>query len=225
MKRKGYYTTYRWPHPRVERRIKIPQPIKRPLRFQLRSIIRHDLIQKDPWWFTFHRRGPRGRPKVGIDPLEARAVPKSLIRGTLPERIIYKYLLSYFKFIPGIDFTFQSSLQGGRIEVGGIVADFLFEYMRIVIQVQGPTHLQYLRILKDEEQRLALAELGYDTYYLDVDEIYNESILEEKMRRIFNWLHGVGSSAGMYADNQSQQQSQLNDIYSTLADIQQIISG
>lgn len=194
MPRRGYYTTYRYPRKRVERRIVMPQPVKRPIRFQIRSIIRHKLIQPDPWWFTMHRRGPV-RPKVGEDPLEARAVPKTVIRGTLPERILYRYLISVMAFVPGIDFDFQSSLQGGRIEVGGIVADFLFEFLRIVIQVQGPTHDQYLRVRKDEEQRLALNELGYEVFELDVPTIYNESRLEEAMRRIFNWLHS--GSAGL----------------------------
>jgi len=75
-------------------------------------------------WFTLHKRGPR-RSRVGEDPLEARAVPHDYIKGTLPERIVYYYLVNYMKFQAGVDFDFQSSMEGGRIELGGMVVDFL----------------------------------------------------------------------------------------------------
>ena len=189
---RGYYTSFRYPRRKTEKRLPVPQPIKRPVRFQLRSIIRKDLIDKDTWWFIIHRRGPH-QPKVGEDPLEARAVPESLVRGTLPERILYKALVDFLHFIPGMDFDQQTSLQGGRMELGGIVADFIFYNLMIVIQVQGPTHLEYFRTIKDAEQAGALNELGYTVYYIWEDDIYDETRLENWLRRVFNWADSAGA--------------------------------
>lgn len=191
-------------YPVVRERIKIPQAAVRPVQISSADLMKKELIRDDPWWYTLHRRGVR-RPKVGEDPLEARAVSKSSVRGTLPERIVYKYLTNNLKMVAGADFDFQSSQSGGRLELGGLVADFLFPYMRIVIQVQGPTHTEYLRGKKDEEQRAILQDMGYrvfDIYELD---IYNESRLDDWMRKTFAltfattsgdlWVKSPGASA------------------------------
>jgi hypothetical protein len=115
-----------------------------------------------------------------------RATPKSQIRGTLPERIIYKYLTERLKFQEGPDFDFQSSLQGGRIDTGGIVADFLFETLRIVINPLGPTHSEFIRIAKDREQKQALEAMGYEVYMIWESDVYNESRFNDIMEKIFN---------------------------------------
>jgi hypothetical protein len=131
---------------------------------------------------------------VGEDPLEARAVPKSMVRGTLPERILYRTLVHIFHFVENVDFDFQSSLQGGRMELGGIVADFLFPILKIVLQVQGSTHMEYMRMAKDQEQMGALLEMGYVTYELWENDIYNEYKLEDLLRGIFNLSTGSGNA-------------------------------
>jgi DNA polymerase elongation subunit (family B) len=87
---------------------------------------------------------------------------------------------------------------GGRLELGGIVADFLFEHMKLVIRVQGPTHKEFLRYRKDEEQRLILEEMGYRVVDLDLDVIYSEHRLEETLRRLFGFASAVGSSFGAH---------------------------
>jgi len=183
-------------YPLRRTRIKIPQPLIRPVNIHQDNLIKKDLISKDPWWMIIHRRGIR-RPKYGEDPLEARAVPKDQVKGTLPERIVYKYLTNVLKMVSGADFDFQSSQSGGRQELGGLVADFLFYYMKIVIQVQGPTHGEYLRGLKDEEQRGILEDMGYRVF--DIEELvcYSEARLEEWMRRVFGLSLGAGS-AGIF---------------------------
>lgn len=104
---RGYSTQDRFPTFRGERRIKMPQITKRPVRFQTRSIIRRGLLKKDPYWFILHKRGPR-REWIGENALEARAAPHDLIRGTLPERIIWRYLTQNMHFVPDVDFDFQS---------------------------------------------------------------------------------------------------------------------
>ena len=455
MPRGQYSTRQKPPRLKTEKRIQIPQPPERPLHFQARGLIKKEFLRKDPWWFTFHRRGPR-RLKIGGNLLEARAISHGLVRGTLPERIVYRALMELLHFAPG-DFDFQScvsphhkvltadfrwveagslqpgdellsfeeygspnrawtkgtvtknyvesmpayevglsngdiiittgehpwlvhfskkkrdygkntgydwvsteelkpgmwvprffdlwetdssyesgwlagffdgegsviqgkdkhylsltigqnagsmfdtflryvdelgfkfsvydyrdkykrsydegkrqviqcrisggrsealkflgtirpakldrvdlerlgkltkieqvqveyvipvgykpiarlevdkhtyivegygmhnSLQGGRIELGGIVADFIFPALRLVINVQGPTHGEYLRVQKDREQRLALEEMGYDVYDLWEDTIYDEYKLEDWLRKTFNWNHSGGGFQG-----------------------------
>lgn len=195
MPRGQYSTRFKPPRPKTEKRILIPQPPERPLHFQARGLIRKELLSKDPWWFTYHRRGVR-RPYVGGDLLEARAVPHGQVRGTLPERIVYRALMEVVHLIPGPDFDMQSSLQGGRIELGGIVADFIFPLLRMVIQVQGPTHTEYLRVQKDREQTLALEEMGYQVYNIWEDTIYDEYKLEDWLRKTFGWNHSGGGFQG-----------------------------
>jgi len=167
-------------------RIKIPQPIERPVILRGTSVVRKEELSQSPWWFVQHKRGLR-RIKIGEDVREARAVSKAAVRGTLPERIVYKYLLFPLRMKAGIDFDFQSSLQGGRLELGGIVADFLFPNSMMVLQVQGPTHEEHLRMRKDSEQRLILSEMGFTVVDLDDDLIYNEPQFKNTMHRLFSY--------------------------------------
>ena len=119
-----------WPVNRIqEQRIPNPRIVYRPLRMERRDVVQRGKLKEAPDWWSMHRRGPGGMPKtLEGDPDEARAVSESVIKGTLPERIIYAELIKR-QFVPGIDFTFQSSAEGGRTELGGIVVDFLFEFL------------------------------------------------------------------------------------------------
>lgn len=183
-------------YPMHRTRIRIPQPPVRPINIHQDTLIKKDLLTKDPWWMTIHRRGIK-RPAYGEDPLEARAVPKDQVKGTLPERIVFKYLTNVLKLVNGIDFDFQSSQSGGRMELGGLVADFLFFYLKIVIQVQGSTHSDYLRMKKDEEQRGILEDMGYRVFDIEESTCYSEPQLEEWMRRVFGLALGAGN-AGVF---------------------------
>ena len=166
--------------------IRMPSTPERPIALHTRDLVKWgEEVKDDPYWFILHKRGVR-RSKAGIDWLEQRAVPKEMIKGTLPERIMYKYLTSKLGFIPNVDFDFQSSLNGGRLEMGGIVADFVFYNLKIVIQVQGPTHTEYLRTKKDSQQNDTLREMGYLTIMdVDMDLIYDELRFEDYMRAKF----------------------------------------
>src|SRR5512146_313230 len=103
-------------------RIGMGQPAWRPIHVSNKSFIKRTGpkgIHLSPWWWMWHRRGFYRR-KVGADQLEARAVSKELVHGTLPERIVYQWLVNA-NYVPGADFSFQSSMEGGRLELGGIV--------------------------------------------------------------------------------------------------------
>jgi hypothetical protein len=174
----------------------MPGVPKRPLRFQMRSILRHDLIRPpNPWWMTVHRVGLR-REVIGENPLEARAIPHGIISGYLTERILYATLVNQFHFVPEVDFLFQSSVDGGRLEMGGLVADFLFPILRLVINPLGPQHYQFRNMAKDEEQTMMLKEMGYDAYLIDEEVIYDEYKLEEFLRRIFGGIASGGGDQG-----------------------------
>lgn len=174
------------------RRIKIAQPVDRPVRYRRKDVLQWEEIRgKDPTWYTLHKRGIKRTP-VGQDQLEARAISKEYIRGTLPERIVYKFMTEKLRLADGVEFDFQSSLAGGRLELGGIVADFLFPIKMMVLQVQGPTHTGFLRMRKDEEQRGMLESMGYSVVFLDEELIYNETKFDEEMRKIF----GLNRSSG-----------------------------
>jgi very-short-patch-repair endonuclease len=222
-KRRNYSTVERFPRFKTERRIKMPQIIKRPARFQTRSLIRREELRKDPYWYTLHRRGPR-RTWIGEDPLEARAVSHNLVRGTLPERIVWKYLVQNMRFVPDSDFDFQSSLQGGRVDTGGIVADFLFKIMMIVIQVQGPTHLEFRRIQKDNEQRLALEEMGYQVYELWEADIYDEERLDRWMKQTFSWYHSGGAdTVPDFDDIPASAGFQFDKLFQAILDLRSLV--
>lgn len=217
IKRKGRYNysviPFKYPSARQERRIKVPAIERRPVRFQTRTLIRKQFLRPPDWRFSLHVRGPRGRPWVGTNPLEMRAIPKEQLRGTLPERIIYKYLTERMRFVDGIDFDFQSSLQGGRADTGGIVADFLFKILRIVINPTGPSHDEFIRIAKDREQTQALQLLGYDVFLIPEADVYDEQTFLKWMGMIFG-TRGSGGQGAFSID-----ESDLKDIVDMVKEI------
>lgn len=185
-RRKPSYTQVRYIRPKGranQNRTVIPQTPYRPIKVS-GDALQREKLRSDPYWFIAHRRGVH-RPKIGEDPLEARAVSKSTVNGTLPERIVYKALTNR-RLIPNIDFDFQSSEQGGRLELGGMVADFLFPNMMFVLNVQGPTHATFLRAEKDSEQEGELADMGYGYYEIWENTIYDQSSLDKFLRRLFD---------------------------------------
>ena len=178
-------------------RIRIPQPPDRDYRLNQRDLVRRELLKDDPTWWTLHRRTPGSKEYVG-DPLEDRAVSKEQVNGTLPERILYRALQRVVHQSATSDFDFQSSLEGGRLELGGIVADFLFRNKRLVIRVQGPTHTGFLRMRKDDEQKSILESMGYLVKDIEDDTIYNEFALEDWLRRCWNLGRGRGGASGAF---------------------------
>lgn len=176
--------TWRWTSFKKDRsrttRIRIGQPPLRPIRTKKRSAVRPRTEWQPPRppGLIVHRRGGRRRT-AGINE-ERRA--KQGIRGYLAERIFYK-ALETFGFVAGVDFDFQSSQSGGRLELGGIVADFLFLYRRLIVQIQGPTHGGYLRFRKDEEQKDALSDKGYSVLEIDENDVLDAGRLDEWIRR------------------------------------------
>jgi very-short-patch-repair endonuclease len=230
-KRTGYssYIDQYAQYGKAARRIKMPSIPKRPIRFQIRTLIRHSAIRgKSAWWMTVHRRGIRRRT-IGVNSLEARAVPKGIIKGYLTERILYATLVNLFHFVPGIDFQYQTSQQGGRLEMGGLVADFLFPILRIVINPLGPQHYQFRNMAKDEEQVAILKSMGYDAYLIDEEVIYDEYKLEEFLRRVFGGMTSGGGDTGghpaQFSTGNEQDQYQYDALFADVLSLQGELLG
>jgi len=65
-----------------------------------------------------------------------RAALPSSWSGSKPEYYVYQTLIK-LGYKPGLDFTYQSALAGGRLEYGGAVLDFVVPSLRLAINVQS----------------------------------------------------------------------------------------
>jgi very-short-patch-repair endonuclease len=108
--------------------------------------------------------------------LEARATQQ--VRGSLQERIFYRALTAY-GLQPGVDFTFQTNQLGGRMELGGLVADFLFPLPMVIVQVQSAWHTMTLSLeRRDDDQNAILQSLGYTVLDIWPNTIEDEAALD-----------------------------------------------
>jgi very-short-patch-repair endonuclease len=138
--------------------------------------------------FVLHRR--EQGVALGITDLEQRAVPKEEVIGTLEERIMYLALTKR-----NIEFDFQSSIQGGRLLLGGMVADFILLDRPVIIRVQGTKwHQGLLATARDEIQKAYLEAMGYIILDIWDWQIHNEELLEDWLRT--NIDVGVPSRGG-----------------------------
>ena len=161
--------------------IKTKQPAFRPLQLRARKMVYPPKTGDNQ--LVIHRRGPL-RVQVGLeDPREQRAVSEARVAGTLPERIFFKALLDR-GMREGIDFTFQSSLQGGRLFLGGMVADFILTTRSLIVRIQGRKwHTGFEQERKDDFQRDILEGMGYHVLDLYDDTIYDDYLFAEWLRR------------------------------------------
>jgi len=105
-------------------------------------------------------------------------VPSSF-GGTLPEYVVYITLVRLGKQ-PDVDFTYQSSQFGGRMERGGLVVDFLFyNPPDLAIGVQG-VYYHYgfgtQTIARDRMAREQLAGQGVSLIFIDEDDVLTDPV-------------------------------------------------
>ena len=161
--------------------LKTKQPVFRPLQLRARKLVYPPKTgDKD---LVIHRRGPL-RMLVGLeDPQEKRAISEARVAGTLPERIFYKSLLDR-GMREGVDFSFQSSLQGGRLFLGGMVADFILQTRALIVRIQGRKwHTGFEAERRDDFQRDILENMGYHVLDVFDDTIYDQWLFDEWLRR------------------------------------------
>ncbi len=163
------------------------QPEERPLQLRQYKFVTPIDVTDDK--LVLHRRGPR-RQVVGGDPLEQRAAQN--IRGTLPERVFYQALVRR-RYVPGADFDFQSSLMGGRVFLGGMVADFIFFTRHLVVRVQGWRWHQSLEATRrDDNQRDVMERMGYTVLDVSDTTVLDELLLEQWIRANIDTFRIIG---------------------------------
>lgn len=140
-------------------------------------------LPKPTWAGVTHKQGPKGQmTDLQADPNEARAVPYGYgpgqVRGTLPERILYKELQK--RKIP---FEFQSSVDGGKQRLGGSIIDFVLTDRRMMIEVKGTYwHTQVHTAAEDKARTVRLLQT-YQLVELWDWEVYSPFLLDEWFRR------------------------------------------
>lgn len=120
-------------------------------------------------------------PRFTREDLERRAVPLSQVYGSLEERIVYKELVK--RQIP---FSFQSSFQGGRTELGGMVADFVLRDRPLIINPLGWIwHSGTANRVRDEVQNDILRRYGYEVLMIWDYDVRNKTAFDRIMSQ---WL-------------------------------------
>jgi very-short-patch-repair endonuclease len=137
---------------------------------------------------------PRGiRTKLDAEMyLQSRAAN---VMGSLQERLFYQALVDH-GFIPGVDFDLQSGMFGGRAELGGLVADFLFPAVMVVVQVQSMWHtltLEHER--RDSDQAAVLQSLGYTVLEIWPNTLEDMAALDMWIDRNISTLWGTSKQA------------------------------
>ncbi len=122
------------------------------------------------------RKGP-WQPWFGPTDLERRAA-KGIV-GSLAERIVHLELTR--RKIP---FDFQSSMFGGRLELGGMVADFILLDRPVVLRVQSsPWHTDAEAIMRDALHKAHIKNIGKETWDIWDWQVYNRDLFADWMRR------------------------------------------
>ncbi len=89
------------------------------------------------------------------------------MQATKPELAVMNALIKL-----KIDFEFQSSFFGGRLQRGGAVADFVIPSLSLVINVQS-SYWHYgnpERMAEDRMQQVAYETQGYRVIYIDEED-------------------------------------------------------
>jgi hypothetical protein len=97
--------------------------------------------------------------------------------GSLPEYVAYQAFSRAGK-VPGVDFTYQSPLQGGRMEKGGQVLDFLFyDPPDLAVNIQGVYyHYQFgiESLARDKIGREQMLGSGITIIFIDEDDLMSD---------------------------------------------------
>ena len=95
--------------------------------------------------------------------------------GSIPEYLVYQSLIERQGKQPGIDFSYQSALMGGRLDKGGVVLDFVFtDPPDLAINVQGEYYhygLGATYMQNDIIIRQQIAGQGIKDLYLKMTEL------------------------------------------------------
>jgi hypothetical protein len=95
----------------------------------------------------------------------------------MPEYVAYRTFIE-LGLEPGVDFTYQSPLMGGRMEKGGFVLDFLFnEPPDLAVNVQGVYYHYEFGVeakARDVIARASLAGQNITLIFIDDDDLMRD---------------------------------------------------
>ena len=97
--------------------------------------------------------------------------------GSLPEYVTYQTFIG-LGLEPGVDFSYQSPLMGGRMDKGGVVLDFLFNNPPdLAVNVQGVYYHYEFGVeakARDVMARAALAGQNITLVFIDDDDLLRD---------------------------------------------------
>ena len=99
----------------------------------------------------------------------------ALTNGSLPEYIVYEFLVFKKKQIPGVDFIFQHPLLGGRTLFGGFVLDFFLTLRQAGWRVLG-TRFHLLQA--QDRARDLIARSMIEQRGIQVIDLWDDDLLE-----------------------------------------------
>jgi len=163
-----------------------------------------------------HARAPRG-VRTRLDTLVLLEERAAKIKGSLQERIFYQALIDH-RFIPDVDFSYQAAEYGGRAQLGGLVADFMFEIPKVIVQVQSEWHRMSLEIVRrDMDQSAMLQSLGYTVFEVWPNTIEDSAALDLWIER--NIMHLWGTSATPLTGHNARDEAYYEGMGITMVDI------
>ncbi len=93
--------------------------------------------------------------------------------GSLPEYVVWEYLVNQKNWNPGGEFVYQAPILGGKTQYGGFVADYFIRPGNMVWNVQGLRY--HLTNSRDRAQDLVvkaiLSQRGYKVIFLWEDDL------------------------------------------------------
>jgi hypothetical protein len=155
-----------------------------------RRYMRGNLIQTR-YILNVQRQG-FNKKTIGQSWAEQRAIPASMVKGTIYERIVYKALMETFRLVPGIDFDLHSAAHSSA---GASIPGMVLPIMKIAIVIQGPGADSYAALRKDSELRMTVESHGYEVFELTQDQILDEFELDKWLETILGFNHGGGLDA------------------------------
>ena len=98
-------------------------------------------------------------------------------QGSGPEYLAYQTFIELGRE-PGLDFTYQSSLMGGRLDKGGFIIDFMFtDPPDLAINVQGVYYHYEFGVeakARDVMARASLAGQNITLIFIDDDDLMSD---------------------------------------------------
>ena len=99
---------------------------------------------------------------------------RALTGGSLPEYIVWQWLVNKKKQVPGVDFLYQHPMFGGRTAFGGYLVDYFFPGRRMGWRVMG---LRWHRTNPDDRARDSIAKQLLSSEDILIIDLYEDDLM------------------------------------------------